>query len=374
MKNGRSPSAIVYRLPFSRSTYVSSRLTAARRFRAARTVSTSRWPPESSSSSRSPSARSPSGPGLSALMNIEVIEHGPEISMPGFLSSSGAGGTFQSPVVASLGGSGAGRRPACASASSRARSARSFSARAFRRSWSAARNSLKAGVNRRSAPSTGSNRTRDVGVIGWRSPAPERSADWGRFRMAAPCCQWRWGAPKWPPNPPSLRSVPAEPCRSSRPRQPCGPRNRPSNGGGVLSMAEWRSAMASPRRFRGVGKGRKTRRALERGGIGPAARLNRALGAWAGVRITPMFGRWGYFAGARLFACFPLARKETDLWIRLSPTDQSRALREPGVRPHRRFARRGWIELDLVDDADVPRALRWLRRAHTADLPAEEAD
>ena len=82
----------------------------------------------------------------------------------------------------------------------------------------------------------------------------------------------------------------------------------------------------------------------------------------------------GYFAGERLFACFPLARKETDLWIRLSPTDQSRALREPGVRPHRRFARRGWIELDLVDDADVPRALRWLRRAHTADLPAEEAD
>ena len=87
-----------------------------------------------------------------------------------------------------------------------------------------------------------------------------------------------------------------------------------------------------------------------------------------------MFGRWGYFVGARLFACFPLARKETDLWIRLSPGDQGRALREPGVRPHRRFARRGWIELDLTDDADVPRALRWLRRAHAADLPAEEGD
>src|SRR6266403_1325803 len=69
-------------------------------------VSISRWPPESSSSSRSPSARSPSGPGLSALMNIEVIEHGPEISIPGFFSSSGTGGTFQSPVVASLAGSG----------------------------------------------------------------------------------------------------------------------------------------------------------------------------------------------------------------------------------------------------------------------------
>jgi hypothetical protein len=137
---------------------------------------------------------------------------------------------------------------------------------------------------------------------------------------------------------------------------------------------KWRFAMPPPRRFRGLGKGRATRRALERGGIGPAARLNRTLGAWQGVRITPMFGRWGYFAGDRLFACFPLARKETDLWVRLSPDDQRRALREPGVRPHRRFARRGWIELDLTDDADVPRALRWLRRAHAADLPADETD
>src|SRR6266850_2524230 len=38
-----------------------------------------------------------------------------------------------------------------------------------------------------------------------------------------------WGAPKWPPNPPSLRSVPAKPCRSSRPRPPRGPRNGPPN-------------------------------------------------------------------------------------------------------------------------------------------------
>ena len=133
-------------------------------------------------------------------------------------------------------------------------------------------------------------------------------------------------------------------------------------------------SMASPRRFRGLGKGRKIRRTLDHGGIGLAARLNRTLGAWDGVRITPMFGRWGYFAGERLFACFPLARKERDLWIRLAPEDQRRALREPGVRPHRRFARRGWVELDLADDADVPRALRWLRRAHAADLPAEEPD
>ena len=132
--------------------------------------------------------------------------------------------------------------------------------------------------------------------------------------------------------------------------------------------------MSSPPRFRGLGKGRKTRRALARGGTGLAARLNAALGAWDGVKITPMFGRWGYFAGERLFACFPLARKETDLWIRLGPDDQRRALCEPGVRPHRRFARRGWIELDLADEADVPRALRWLRRARGTELPPEEAD
>src|SRR5213592_2593138 len=96
----------------------------------------------------------------------------------------------------------------------------------------------------------------------------------------------------------------------------------------LVSMAEWRapSAMTTPRRFR-------------------------ALGGWSGVRITPMFGRWGYFTGDRLFACFPLREREHDLWIRLSADDQIRALREPGVRPHRRFGRRGWIELDVSGEA-----------------------
>jgi hypothetical protein len=118
------------------------------------------------------------------------------------------------------------------------------------------------------------------------------------------------------------------------------------------------------RRFRGLGHGRKIRRALERGGTGPAHRLNEALGAWAGVRITPMFGRFGYFVGDRLFACFPLRDKERDLWIALSPEDQARALREEGVRPHRRFARRGWVELQIETPRDMSRALRWLRRAY----------
>jgi hypothetical protein len=141
-----------------------------------------------------------------------------------------------------------------------------------------------------------------------------------------------------------------------------------------LSMAEC-LAMASGRRFRGLGKGRKTRRVLERGGAGPAAQLNRELGEWPGVRITPMFGRWGYFIGARLFACFPLRVKDSDLWIRLTRADQARALGESGVRPHRRFASRGWIELDVRTEKDVAQALRWLRRARAgSDTGADDAE
>jgi hypothetical protein len=127
------------------------------------------------------------------------------------------------------------------------------------------------------------------------------------------------------------------------------------------------------RRFRGLGKGRKTRRALERGGTGPARALNAVLGGWDGVRITPMFGRWGYFRGESLFACFPLRERDRDLWIRLAPADQARALREPGVRPHRRFAGRGWVELTIESEADLPRALGWLRRARAAAARADDA-
>jgi hypothetical protein len=121
-----------------------------------------------------------------------------------------------------------------------------------------------------------------------------------------------------------------------------------------------------------MGHGRKTRRALARGGTGPAQRLNDVLGRWEGVRITPMFGRWGYFAGEQLFACFPVREKEHDLWVRLPPALQTRALAEHGVRPHRRFARRGWIELDILGPDDVTRALRWLRRAHAAATTPDE--
>lgn len=115
---------------------------------------------------------------------------------------------------------------------------------------------------------------------------------------------------------------------------------------------------------RGTGRGRRDRRALRRGGDGVAGALNRELGTWAGVRITPMFGRWGYFVRGRLFACYPIRAKDHDLWLRLSAAEQARALGSPGVRPHRRFAGRGWVECDVAGPGDLGRALKWLRRAY----------
>lgn len=127
-------------------------------------------------------------------------------------------------------------------------------------------------------------------------------------------------------------------------------------------------------RVRGIGRGRKTRRALARGGAGVAEQLNDAVGSWPGVRITPMFGRWGYFVGETLFACLPLRVKEHDLWIRLSLEDQARALKTPGVTPHRRFAPRGWVECQVDSPAAVPRALRWLRRSYEQVMSRPEPD
>jgi hypothetical protein len=92
--------------------------------------------------------------------------------------------------------------------------------------------------------------------------------------------------------------------------------------------------------------------------------LNRIVGSWDGARVTPMFGRWGYFLGDQLFACYPLRAKDRDLWVRLGPADQPRALQASGVRPHRRFAARGWIEMDVAQTDDVSQALRWLRRGY----------
>lgn len=127
-------------------------------------------------------------------------------------------------------------------------------------------------------------------------------------------------------------------------------------------------------RVRGVGAGRKTRRTLERGGVGAAGELNEAVGGWPRVRITPMFGRWGYFVGPRLFGCFPLRAKDRDLWIRLGSEDQRRALDTPGFVPHRRLASSGWVECAIETPRDVGRAIRWLRRAYQTARSTIERD
>jgi len=123
-----------------------------------------------------------------------------------------------------------------------------------------------------------------------------------------------------------------------------------------------------------MGAGRKTRRSLERGGVGAAADLNEAVAGWPRVKIRPMFGRWGYFVGPRLFGCFPLRSKDTDLWIHLGAEDQKRALATPGVAPHRRLAASGWVECSVETPRDVGRAIRWLRRAHETARLAVERD
>ncbi len=115
---------------------------------------------------------------------------------------------------------------------------------------------------------------------------------------------------------------------------------------------------------RGTGRPRRDRRAIRQGGEGAAGTLNEIVGEWLDVRITPMFGRWGYFVDGQLFGCYPIRVKDHDLWVRLSDRDQARALGSPGVRAHRRFAARGWIECDVTEPAELPRALRWLRRGY----------
>ena len=129
-----------------------------------------------------------------------------------------------------------------------------------------------------------------------------------------------------------------------------------------------------PRRVRGMGAGRKTRRSLERGGTGAAGEINQMLGSWPRVRITPMFGRWGYFVGPRLFGCFPLRAKDTDLWIRLGVEEQKRALATSDIVPHRRMASSGWVETSVTTSRDVGRAIRWLRRAYDAALATVERE
>jgi len=77
-----------------------------------------------------------------------------------------------------------------------------------------------------------------------------------------------------------------------------------------------------------------------------------------------MFGRWGYFVGERLFACFPLRAKDTDLWLRLAREDQRRALDSGVFRPHPRLGGRGWVVRDVEGLRDAGAALSWLKKGY----------
>ncbi len=87
-----------------------------------------------------------------------------------------------------------------------------------------------------------------------------------------------------------------------------------------------------------------------------------------------MFGRWGYFVGPKLFACFPLRAKDSDLWIRLTAEEQKRALSTPGIVPHRRLSSSGWVEMSVTTTRDVGRAIRWLRRSYDTAKSSVERD
>jgi hypothetical protein len=115
---------------------------------------------------------------------------------------------------------------------------------------------------------------------------------------------------------------------------------------------------------RGLGAGRRTRRSLEKGGTGTAGALNEILGAWPRVKITPMFGRWGYFVGPRLFACFPLRVKDTDLWLRLSHEDQNRAIGSGVFAPHPRLGGQGWVVRRVEALRDAGATVSWLKKSY----------
>ena len=88
------------------------------------------------------------------------------------------------------------------------------------------------------------------------------------------------------------------------------------------------------------------------------------MGAWPGVKITPMFGRWGYFVGPRLFACYPLRAKDTDLWVRLAREDQRRAVDSGVFTPHPRMGGQGWVICHVEGLRAAGRTLSWLKKSY----------
>jgi hypothetical protein len=77
-----------------------------------------------------------------------------------------------------------------------------------------------------------------------------------------------------------------------------------------------------------------------------------------------MFGRWGYFVGPRLFACFPLRAKDTDLWLWLTREDQRRAIDSGAFTPHPRMGGKGWVVCHIDGLRAAGRTLSWLKKSY----------
>jgi hypothetical protein len=92
------------------------------------------------------------------------------------------------------------------------------------------------------------------------------------------------------------------------------------------------------------------------------------------VKITPMFGRWGYFVGPRLFACFPLRAKDTDLWVRLGREDQRRAIDSGLFALHPRMGGQGWVICHVEGLRGAGRRLSWLKKSYETARQMVERD
>ena len=302
--------------------------------------------------------------------------------MPGVRSSAGTGGTFQSPVLMPLAGGWAGGSVLRAGRAGGPR--RGGPRRAWRgrgnRSCRPTRNVAERGREELGRPV-------DRSELHARPGRTSAGARRGLGHRIAILLRWRLPGPVSPSSgrsPPrrgwtrehavSLRMRRIDEAVNGRmPPQFHAPATRLVAGAGVCRRRRRRARSAAAEAAHAPG-------ALERGGRGPARRLNdSARRGGRSVRITPMFGRWGYFAGdssSPASRCAP--RSATSGCVCRWP---SRPRRSPGgVRPHRRFGRAG---LDRGRTSRPPAestaALRWLRRAlrgrpRRAGGPREDED
>ena len=99
--------------------------------------------------------------------------------------------------------------------------------------------------------------------------------------------------------------------------------------------------------------------------IGPemerwCALLEAEVSRWSQVNSRPMFGMMALYRRKRIFAAIPRTRA--------AGTAFSLLIKLPGVRDERLIAGSGpgagWVRFELLLDADIPEAVRWLERAY----------